>query len=59
MDEDKNLLSENDIRRIAETAKRELGDQATPELLKLIVKEVVQSLSKKNESNPDRKKQVI
>jgi len=39
------LLSESDIRRIAETAKRKLGNQATPELLKRIVREVVYSLN--------------
>lgn len=38
------MLSESDIRRIAEIAKRELGNQATPEILQKIVREVVGSL---------------
>ncbi len=51
------MLSETDIRRIAETAKRELGDQATPELLKRIVREVVHSLNSKGDSITDSTKQ--
>ena len=39
------MLSEIDIKRIAEIAKRELGDQATSEMLKQIVREVVRSLN--------------
>jgi len=45
------MLSETDIRRIAEITKRELGDKATPELLKRIVREIVSSLNNKDISD--------